>query len=278
MPRFPHSPSARSRRAFLALGVTATTALAGCNAASVEARERTTDTVDVADATELVVTGRNGSVTVEARDRDTVELTATKRSLVGRDAFDDATVRTEVADGTLSVGVDYATDRARRVAVDLDIRVPASLSVSSVETQNGSVEATGTRGDATITSQNGTVTATDVDGFVTLTTNNGTVESSGCRGVDGVRTANGTVDVEVLDIRQDVDVSTANGSVEVAVPPSLDAEVELTAGNGTVDVDGLELANLERTSRRITGRLGDGGNRLRLSVSNGSADLVALDG
>lgn len=268
----------RSRRAFLAVGTAlTTTALAGCNAVTAEARERSTDTIDVGDVTDLAVVDQNGSVTVTTWDEASVELAVVKRSLVGRDAFDDVEVQTSTADGTLAVKVNYATDRARRVAVDLDLRVPTSLTVSRVETRNGSVEVTGTTGDGQFTSQNGTVTATDVEGFVTLTTNNGTIESTDCTGVDGARTANGTVDVEVLDIRQDVEIATANGSVEVAVPSSLDADVDISAGNGGVDVEGLELTNVERTSRRITGRLGDGGNRLRLSVSNGSAELVALD-
>jgi hypothetical protein len=256
----------------------ATAALAGCNAATVEDRERSTETVAVDGATDLTVSDRNGSVTITTADRQNVSLSVVKRSFVGRNVFDDVAVQTDVADGTLAVTVDYATDRARRVAVDLDLEIPSSLAVSRAETRNGAIEVTGTTGDGRFASQNGSVTATDVDGFVTLTTNNGTIESTGCTGVDEARTANGTIDIEVLALRQDVTVTTANGSIEVAVPPSLNADVELAAANGGVDVEGLQLANLERTPRRITGRLGNGGNRLRLSVSNGSAELVALDG
>lgn len=269
----------RSRRALLAFGATlTTTALAGCSAATADARERTTRTLDAGDVDELTVVDQNGSVTVTTWDEADVELTVVKRSLVGSGAFDDVEVQTATTDGTLAVEVSYATDRARRVAVDLDLRVPRSLTVSSVETRNGTVDVTGTAGDGRFTSENGTVTATDVQGFVTLTTNNGTIESTGCTGVDGATTANGTAEVEVLDMRADVEVSTANGSVEVAVPASLDADVELSASNGRVDVEGLELANASRSSRRISGRLGEGGDLLRLSVANGSAELVALDG
>lgn len=269
----------RSRRAFLALGATLTsTAFAGCATPTNEVRERTTTTVDVADATDLQVSGRNGSITVTAERRRAVELVAVKRSLGSRDTFADVTVRSALRDGALAVDVAYGSDRARRrVAVDLVLRVPRSLPVSTVETGNGHIDVTGTAGDGQFSTQNGSVTATDVDGFVTLSTSNGALDSTGCAGLDGARTANGTVDVDVLDIRRDVEVTTANGSVDVAVSGSLDADVVVVASNGSVDVEGVELMDVSRTPGRITGRLGDGGNRLELSVTNGSAELTGLD-
>lgn len=269
--------SVHSRRSFLAAGgLLAATALAGCSAATAETREQTTETIALTDASDLTVTNLNGAVTVTTWDENAVELTVLKRSLFGRDQFDRVVVESAVTDGTLAVDVAYTADSAPpRVAVDLDVRVPESLVVSQVGTTNGTVDVTGTTGDGSFSSQNGTVTVTDVDGFVTLTSNNGTVESTGCTGIDGARTANGTVDIELLALRQDVDVSAANGSIEVAVPPALDADVELSAANGTVDVEGVELTDVDRTTRRLTGRLGEGGYRLRLSVANGSAELTA---
>ncbi|SFL07660.1 Putative adhesin [Halogranum rubrum] len=269
----------RSRRAFLALGGSlASAVLAGCTTPRNEVRERTTDTVDVGNATDLQVTSRNGSVTVTTWDRDAVELSVTKRTIGSRDAFDDVEVRTAVRNRSLAIETVYTTDRARRrVATDFELQVPSSLAVSAVETGNGRVDVTGTTGDGRFSTQNGRVTATDVDGFVTLTTSNGALESSGCTGVDGAKTSNGSIDLELLDIRRDVDISTQNGSIDVAVSGSLDADVVLAASNGNVAADGVELANTTRTPRRITGRLGDGGNRLRLSVTNGSAELTALD-
>lgn len=270
----------RSRRAFLAFGATLTsTVLAGCTTPTNEVRERTTDTVDVGNATDLQVASRNGSITVTTWNRDAVELSVIKRSIGSRDAFAAVEVQTAVRNRTLAIDTVYTTDRARqRVATDFELQVPSSLAVSAVETGNGRIDVTGTTGNGQFTTQNGRVKATDIDGFVTLTTRNGTLESTGCAGVDGASTSNGSIDLEVLAIRRDVEISTQNGSVDVAVSESLDADVVLAASNGNVDAEGVELANATRTPRRITGRLGDGGNQLRLSVTNGSAELTTLDG
>ncbi|SDM17241.1 Putative adhesin [Halogranum gelatinilyticum] len=269
----------RSRRSLLTTGVgLASVALAGCLAPSTETRDRAVRTLDAADTDDLTVANQNGSVRVSTWGEPTVELTVIKRTRADRSVFDDVSVRTPLDGGTRTVAVDYATDRARRrVAVDLVLRVPTSLRVARVETVNGDVAVTGTVGDGSFVTQNGRVTATDIDGFLTLTTSNGTVESTGCTGIDGARTVNGTVDVEILSLRRDVELAAVNGSVEAAVSPSLDADVTVSVSNGTITVEGVDLADVDRSGTRLTGTLGEGGTALELRTTNGTATLRALD-
>ncbi|MFC4358528.1 DUF4097 family beta strand repeat-containing protein [Halobium salinum] len=261
--------------------------LAGCTAPGTSPEETTSTDLDVPDGAAVRVRNTNGSVVVDTHDGDGVVLTVTKRAPTSAGRFDEVTVETgsdsasdgEEGDGAAYlVETVYGTDEARRtVSVGLDLAVPAGTRVAETTTANGRVTVGNTAGDLTVESANGAIEVRNVDGFVTVTAANGSVDVSGVAGVDGIETSNGSIDAEVPAIRRDTTVRTSNGNVDVALGADLDAELLATTELGSIDVDDLALDPGERPARRVEGRLGDGGNRLRIRTGNGGIDLVALE-
>jgi hypothetical protein len=270
-----------SRRAVLAAGsLFGTAALAGCTGfTGPSASTRSTESVPRDGASRLVVENKNGDVVVEP-DPDLSEevvVDVTKRVTGDAGLFGDVALETASGGDTLEVGVVYETVRARRVSVDLVLAVPPDLAVETASTANGDVEVRDLPGDATVESANGDAVARTVDGFVTVRSANGDAIATGCTGLAGASTANGTVEVEVLSLRGDVSLSSGNGDVEVGVPSTLDADLVLSTSNGDVSVRDVEVTVARSTDRRFEGTLGDGGDTISASSSNGDVELYGLD-
>ena len=252
--------------------------MAGCvGAPDAASRRRVTETYPVGDATRVEVRNRNGAVAVGSWDDGRVEVEATVRSLTGAGALDRVRIDAGVDDGTFRVDVTHRDGEfLRRPVVDLSVRVPSDLAVAHASTANGGLSVEGTVGDLLARSDNGAVEVRDVDGFVTAETANGAVEVREVAGLDGASASNGAVSVDVPALRDDATVSTSNGRIEARLAPDLDAELDCSAANGSVDVGGIELTDATLSRTRVAGRLGDGGHRLTLRAGNGSIAVRSL--
>jgi len=86
--------------------------------------------------------------------------------------------------------------------------------------------------------------------------------------------ASGDVRVDLNGDVRDVDLSTASGSVEAAVPAAFAGEVELETASGSVDVDFPINISMQRRNH-LRGTIGTGGNaRLSLSSASGNVKLL----
>ncbi|WP_254536254.1 DUF4097 family beta strand repeat-containing protein [Halomarina litorea] len=269
-----------ARRAVLRAGAALSlTALAGCTTALGRAEtDESTSTHTVPDGARLVVENRNGAVTVERGDGESLVLSTTKRTRAGRDHLDRVEVRTRT-DGDRFVVERVAVDGADdgEVTVDVTLAVPPGVPVASVTTANGAVSLSGTAGDTDVRTENGAVTAVDVDGRLSLRTSNGRIEAAGVRGYRDLRTENGEIDASVASMAGDLAVETTNGRVSLALDRALDARIDASTTNGRVTVEGLALAEHEVRRERVTGRLGEGTHELRVRTTNGPVDLRTLE-
>lgn len=274
-------PSTRpTRRTVLGAGATLTAVLlGGCSSVLGETRsEESSSTHQVPSGARLAVENDNGSVTVRRGDGDALDLSVTKRTRAGRDHLDRVTVETRTEGDQFlveRVPVDGADDS--RVTVDLTVGVPAGVPVARVTTANGAVSLTETEGETEVRTDNGAITVEDAPDVRSLVTSNGTIEATGTRGIRELRTSNGAIDADVLGLSGDATVETSNGRVRLALAPTLDARIDAATSNGAVTAEGLDLANLETGSTRLTGQLGDGTEQLRVRTSNGAIELTALE-
>ena len=271
----PPAPAPRTRRRFLAAGATTALAgLAGCvGFTGPDVTESGSLTFDVPDGV-VAVENRNGDVTVEPHDGESVVVEFLKAGR-SQEAIDAVTVEGGAADGDLVVGTAY-DDRVRNASVDLTVRVPDGGRVGSVGTANGDVVVREVGGDVRASTTNGDARAIDVDGYVSVRSSNGDAEARGTTGLSGARSANGRVRVEVYALRGATDVTVGNGDVEAGVAPDLDASVLATVGNGDLDVE-VELDDASVSERQVRGRLGDGGPLLTLTSANGDVRLYELE-
>lgn len=256
--------------------------LAGCisrtGIISDESEQRTENrTYEVGKGTHLRVHNRDGSVTVEGYDGDSVEVDITVRG-PSKDALDAVSVTATQRDGELRLKTEYEdTSAARKASVSLTIQCPGDVLVQGIQTINGAVEVTGVAGDTALESENGSVTARNVDGTVTLRTTNGQITARRIGGIDGAKTSNGAIAIDVPAITEDVEIRTNNGRIEAALAPSLDVAVSATTTNGSVNSD-LDLASVQTSKTSVSGVLGEGTHDLSFVTTNASIDLETLSG
>jgi DUF4097 and DUF4098 domain-containing protein YvlB len=100
---------------------------------------------------------------------------------------------------------------------------------------------------------------------VSVTTASGPVNAS---------TGNGRVEVAIASrATGDMEFSSGNGSITVTLPDDFGAQVEATTGNGGFQSDFPIRVMGRMSSHRVSGTIGDGRGRLRLSTGNGSITL-----
>lgn len=238
--------------------------------------ERTENrTYDVDEGTELRVSNRNGSITVEGTDGDAVAVDVALQG-PSDEALEAVSVTATETDGELRLETEHDGADADRVGVTLTVGCPADVPVAGLETTNGSIEATDVAGDPTLESTNGALTARNVDGTVSLSTSSGAITARSIGGLAGATTSNGSIAVDVPALEDDAAVETTNGSIDAALAPTLDAAVSATTTNGSVELEDLEFSDGEVSESRVSGTLGDGTHALSLETTNGSIDLRAL--
>jgi hypothetical protein len=69
-------------------------------------------------------------------------------------------------------------------------------------------------------------------------------------------------------------VTTGDGSIRLTVPQGFGAEVDAYSGDGPVRVDGVGSADDRDEQRTVRGRLGSGGQTLRLRSGDGSIEVT----
>jgi DUF4097 and DUF4098 domain-containing protein YvlB len=138
-----------------------------------------------------------------------------------------------------------------RIQIQYRVSVPAGLT-SSFRTENGAVRLQG------------------VDGRITAASTNGPIVGRGLSGSVDASTVNGGIEVGLEALKGDSKIVTVNGPAALILSPEIGAELEVATVNGGVTVqDGLPLTASDRTSRRLTGRLNDGGPRISVQTTNG---------
>jgi DUF4097 and DUF4098 domain-containing protein YvlB len=223
----------------------------------------------------LSVEGKNGDITIRTWEKDSLDISAVKKTRVNRREL--KKVKIEVDSGENIFVKSKYSDKNAKVSVHYHIRVPRYLIIDEVKTTNGSVELKGASGDASIATQNGKITVGDMNGYISAHTQNGAIEISNTTGVTEAETSNGSIKAEILHLREGgADFTVNNGFIKLYVFPRLDADIEMKVSNGTIAVHGLDAARLRSTPNRITGTLGKGGPRIYASTSNGNIDLLKL--
>jgi DUF4097 and DUF4098 domain-containing protein YvlB len=138
------------------------------------------------------------------------------------------------------------------VNVEFTIRVPANVTFVP-RNVNGSIEAMGLQGP------------------VMATTVNGNVDVSTTASAEA-HTVNGSIDVHM-------GLPDGDGKIALEVPKDVDADVDAKTANGSIH---SELPVTVKSSkddpwnvhRRLVGRIGEGGARLKMETVNGSIELA----
>ena len=161
-----------------------------------------------------------------------------------------------VSSGNGDVAVSGATADVHAASGNGDVRVGAGAATVGASSGNGTVMVDGARGPVHASSGNGRVTVSTAAGPVNASTGNGRVEVAIASRASG-----------------DMEFSSGNGSITVTLPSDFGAQVEASTGNGGFQSDFPLQVNGRISSHRVSGTIGRGGGRLRLSTGNGSITL-----
>jgi len=130
--------------------------------------------------------------------------------------------------------------------------------------------------DLSVKTHNGGVTISDVRGQIRFEGHNGGVDLRRVAGDVAGNTHNGGIQVELMgsiwDGRQ-LDVSTYNGGINVAMPAGYSAHVQAETSSGRIHSDFPLMVNGELRPRRLDTNMGSGGPLIHLTTHNGQVVL-----
>ena len=208
----------------------------------------------------------NGSITVEAWDRNEVQLSYTKIA-DSRERLADVEVRVTSRPEFFSVESDYDSWKARnndqwrngaRLSVEYILRVPRGAVLNEVETVNGSVTVSNFTNVTRVSAVNGSVKATNIRGTARLSTVNGEV----------------TADFDRLASGSKISLDTVNGKVHLLIPSDSNATLKADSLNGSITNEfGLPVRKGKYVGRDLYGKVGSGDVDIRLNSVNGTLTI-----
>ena len=216
----------------------------------------------------------NGSVTISTWDRNEVKVDAVKWAYT-RERLTEAKIEVSANAGSIYIKTDYPdfnqtfTDdrngrRENPASVEYTLTIPRGARLDSIELINGGINISGVAGDVRASSINGRVQARGLTGEARLSTINGRLEATFDR----------------LDASKSISLNSVNGSVALTIPSDSNAELKANTVHGGISNDfGLPVRRGKYVGRDLSGRLGQGGPRIKLDNVNGSITINhAADG
>ena len=215
------------------------------------------------------VSNVNGSIIVEAWDRNEVRLEYTKVADT-KERLADVEVRIESRPDYFSVETDYGNWHDRKgsgqwknhnsgkLTVDYKLMVPRGAALNEVETVNGSVTVSNFINITKVSAVNGSVSATNIRGTASLSTVNGEV----------------TADFDQLQSGTKINLDTVNGKVNLLIPSDSNATIKADSLNGNIsNAFGLPVHKGKYVGRDLYGRIGTGDVQIRLNSVNGALSI-----
>jgi hypothetical protein len=193
----------------------------------------------------------------------------------------------EINAGGVQGNLDLETSAGEIVVADLTGRLDA-------ESASGGISARNVNGDLELESASGGIHVENaqaqsieievasggitVDGAraqsIELETASGSIRVRGATTPDlNAESASGSVVAELAGEIRSVEIETASGSAEVAVPANFAGEVELETASGGIDVD-FPMNITSRRRNQVSGTIGSGGTgRISMSTASGNVRI-----
>ncbi len=207
----------------------------------------------------------NGGVRISVWDQNEVKVDAVKRAYK-KERLDEAKVDVSTTADSVRIKTEYpdrnqsfSDGESRRynnpATVEYSLTIPRKARIDSADLVNGSLEIEGAEGDVKAACVNGQVRARGLTGDVKLSTVNGGVEATITR----------------LDESKSTSLNSVNGSIVLTIPSNSNAQVKASTIHGAITNDfGLRVNDGEYVGHDLSGQIGNGGPRIRLSNVNGS--------
>jgi len=183
------------------------------------------------------------------------------------------------ANGTAKIGWRWASKKEENwlAQVSFDIQGPAAIDLDAT-THNGAVNAQGLGGAVKVKSHNGAITVASTGRMLDAEVHNGEISATYTGDELRLRAHNGRI---VADLARCGAVSGSveahNGEVVINVGDATSTDVLCTTHSGPINCD-VPLRNVEKSKRKLTGTMGEGGGSLVVKTHNGQVQIKGVDG
>ncbi|MCA1609076.1 MAG: DUF4097 family beta strand repeat-containing protein, partial [Acidobacteria bacterium] len=210
----------------------------------------------------VAVSNVNGSIVIEAWDRNEVRLEATKIA-DSKETLAEVEIKVNSTPDSLTVETDHQgwkwnnkrnDGRHRKLEVQFRLSVPRTARLDQIATVNGSVTVSNFVNYTRISAVNGSVSATNLRGTANLGTVNGEVMA----------------EFDRLEPTSRISLNTVNGTATLMIPSDSNAIIKAESLNGNITNDfGLPVRKGRYVGRDLHGRVGTGETQIKLESVNG---------
>jgi len=197
----------------------------------------------------------NGDVEITGWSRNEVQIDAVKTAR-DQQRLDEAQIEVNGSGSSVEIETHYPSHLMNNnpASVHYTLHVPQSARIDKINLVNGALTVQKLNGEIEANLVNGKLRASELAGTADLATVNGTIEA----------------DYASLSNVHEIKLKSVNGSVNLLLPQSPNAEVEASTVNGGISTDFPLTVKGHWVGKNMSGTLGNGGVHIELSNVNGS--------
>jgi Toastrack DUF4097 len=205
----------------------------------------------------------NGNVEITGWDRNEVQIDAVKTAR-DQQRLDEASIEVETGSDYVKIHTQYPHDHTNNnpASVHYTLHVPQNARLDSVSLVNGSL------------------TVQKVSGEVDAKLVNGKARIGNLTGAANISSVNGSIEANYVSLNNvhEIKLKSVNGSVELGLPSSPNADVKASTVNGSIKSDFPLTVQGSFANHKLSGTLGSGGTHIELSNVNGSIHIGSGSG
>lgn len=197
----------------------------------------------------------NGDVEITGWSRNEVQIDAVKTAR-DQQRLDEARIEVNTSSDSVEIETHYPSHLMNNNAASVryTLHVPEGARIDKINLVNGALTVQKITGEIDADLVNGKLRASDLAGTADLATVNGSIEA----------------DYNSLNNVREIKLKSVNGSVDLLLPQSPNAQVEASTVNGSISTDFPLTVKGRWVGKNMSGTLGNGGVRIELSNVNGS--------
>jgi DUF4097 and DUF4098 domain-containing protein YvlB len=285
----PNKPSIVHRPVFIGLALLA----AGLFAAAAQADDYA-KTYTVSNRANVHVDTDDGSVTVTTGDTKEVEFRVEYQGYVlDKSLRIDSSQHGDEVELTARIphGFHISLGMTRRLHVEVRMPKDADLQVrtgdGSIKANNvagtidlhsgdGAISVSSLKGSIRIHTGDGSIEASEMDGKCDASSGDGRIRLSGRFDVLSAKSGDGSLGIEAQrgsKLDSSWSIVSGDGSIDVALPPDLPANIEASSGDGHISTDIPITMEGVISKSRVHGKMNGGGSTLTIHTGDGSIRL-----
>ena len=198
----------------------------------------------------------NGDVEITGWNKSEVQIDAVKTAR-DQQRLDEAQIEVNGSGNSVEIETHYPSHHFSNnnpASVHYTLHVPQNARIDKIDLVNGALTLEKLSGEIKTNLVNGKLRASDLAGSADLATVNGSVDAT----------------YTSLNNVREIKLQSVNGSVELLLPQSPNAEVEASTVNGSISTDFPLTVKGRWIGKNMSGTLGSGGVKIELNNVNGS--------